>query len=135
MKKHSPADKAFIKAFAERLEAAKTRETSLPRNLSVEEFAHKLGVTRAALHKYVHGRARPGLDVLERAKTEFGVEVKYGEIDIPLIKRRAKHGQSDELQMLLPFAIESLKAEDIEIRIAEKKNSRITLSVAIRFAS
>ena len=36
--------------------------------------------------------------------------------------------------MLLPFAIESLKAENLEVTLVEKKPNRIAMNVSIRFA-
>ncbi len=40
-----------------------------------------------------------------------------------------------EAQLLLPFAIESLKQENIEIELVEKKPNRIAMNVSIRSAS
>jgi transcriptional regulator with XRE-family HTH domain len=134
MKPHSPEDKAFIHEFAVLLRAAKKKHTRPHGKLKVKEFAKALGVTPAALHKYLNERSRPGLDVLERAKTEFGLNATYGAMDANLIKRRAKRSRkSDEAQMFLPFAIESLDASDINVGITNRKRNGVVLTLNITF--
>jgi len=132
MKKHSLRDKAFMKVFAEKLLKARENAKKVDR-VSYEEFAQKLGVTRAGIHKYLNEVNVPSLNILERAKA-LGVEVKYGELDIGLIKARAKRDDSSpEAQMILPLAIENLTDQNVTIEVGSRKPNAIELNVTIKF--
>ena len=132
MKKHLLRDKAFMKVFAEKLLKARENAKKVDR-VSYEEFAQKLGVTRAGIHKYLNEENVPSLNILERAKA-LGVEVKYGELDISLIKARAKRdGSSPEAQMILPLAIENLTDQNVTIEVGSRKPNAIELNVTIKF--
>ena len=122
-----------MKAFAEKL--AKARDKAKRVNgTSFEKFAELLGVTRAGLHKYLREKSVPSLDVLERAH-RLGVEVKYGELDVDMIKTRAKKdATSSEAQMILPLALENLTDQNISIELAPRKPNAIELNVTIRFS-
>lgn|SRR5438552_675675 len=133
MKKHSPRDKAFMKSFAEKLrkrrEKAKQSE-----GVTYEEFAKKLGLTRAGLLKYLKEENVPSPQMLETVFRVWGVQVGYGDLDMKLIKERAKRNrQSSEAQMLLPLAIESLTDQNITVELTEKKPSAIELNLKILF--
>jgi transcriptional regulator with XRE-family HTH domain len=132
MKKHSLRDKAFLAVFAEKL--LKAREAAKKNDrISYEEFARRLGVTRAGLHKYLNEKNVPSLDILERAKA-LGVEVRYGDLDVTLIKKRAKiDNTSSEAQMILPLAIESLTDQSITTEVVSRKPNAIELNVTITF--
>jgi transcriptional regulator with XRE-family HTH domain len=133
MKKHSLRDKAFMKVFAEKLLKARENAKKIE-GVSYEEFARKLGVTRSGIHKYFNERNVPSLDILERAKA-LGVEVKYGELDVDLIRTRAKKDDtSPEAQMLLPLAIENLTDQNVTIEVGARKPNAIELNVTIKFA-
>ncbi len=133
MKKHSPVDIAFMRSFAEKLSKARDKAKK-DDGTSFERFAKLLGVTRAGLHKYLKEKSVPSLDVLERARN-LGVEVKYGELDIHMIRNRArKDAASPEAQMILPLALENLTDQNISIELAPKKPNSIELNVTIRFA-
>jgi transcriptional regulator with XRE-family HTH domain len=133
MKKHSPIDKAFMKAFAEKLVKARDKAKRVD-GTSFERFAELLGVTRAGFHKYLKEKSVPSLDVLERAR-RLGVEVKYGELDVDLIKKRAKKdAASPEAQMILPLALENLTDQNISVELAPRKPNSIELNVTIRFS-
>jgi transcriptional regulator with XRE-family HTH domain len=133
MKKHSHVDKAFMSSFAAKLSGARDRAKRID-GVSFEKFAELLGVTRAGLHKYLKEKSVPSLDVLERAR-RLGVEVKYGELNIEMIKRRAKKDPaSPEAQMILPLALENLTDQNISIELAPKKPNAIELNVTIRFS-
>jgi transcriptional regulator with XRE-family HTH domain len=133
MKKHSPVDIAFMKSFAEKLSKARDKAKK-DDGTTFERFAELLGVTRAGLHKYLKEKSVPSLDVLERAR-RLGVEVKYGELDIDMIRKRArKDAASPEGQMILPLALENLSDQNISVELAPKKPNSIELNVTIRFA-
>jgi transcriptional regulator with XRE-family HTH domain len=134
MKKHSPRDKAFMRVFAEKLRKARENAKRVD-GVSYEEFAKKLGVTRAGIHKYFNEENVPSLDILERAKA-LGVEVKYGDLDVGLIKARAKRDNSSpEAQMILPLAIENLTDQNVTVEVGSRKPNAIELSVTIKFES
>lgn len=119
-------------AFAEKLLEARENAKKNDR-ISYQEFAHRLGVTRAGLHKYLNEKNVPSLDILERARA-LGVEVRYGDLDVPLIKRRArKDSTSSEAQMILPLAIETLTDQSITTEVVSRKPNAIELSVTITF--
>ncbi|MFZ0770276.1 MAG: helix-turn-helix transcriptional regulator [Candidatus Sulfotelmatobacter sp.] len=133
MKKHSLLDKAFMHSFAAKLFHARDRAKRID-GVSFEKFAELLGVTRAGLHKYLKEKSVPSLDVLERARS-LGVEVKYGELNVDMIKRRAKKDPaSPEAQMILPLALENLTDQNISVELAPKKPNAIELNVTIRFS-
>lgn len=132
MKGHSKRDRAFMRAFAEKLRRAREKAKD-EGNISYEEFARRLGVTRAGIHKYFNQENVPSLDILERAKA-LGVEVKYGDLDSSFIKKRAKDDHtSSEAQMLLPLALDALTDQDISVELAGKKQNAIELNVTITF--
>lgn len=132
MKRHSRRDKAFMKVFAEKLREAREKAKDEGK-VSYEEFARRLGVTRAGIHKYFNQENVPSLDILERAKA-LGVEVKYGDLDLNFIKRRAKNDDTaSEAQMLLPLALDSLTDQDITVELAGKNENAIELNVTITF--
>jgi transcriptional regulator with XRE-family HTH domain len=132
MKRHSHVDKAFMRSFAAKLTQAREKAKRID-GTSFERFAELLGVTRAGLHKYLKEKSVPSLDVLERAR-RLGVEVKYGELDIDLIKKRAKKdATSPEAQMILPLALENLTDQNVSVELAPKKPNAIELNVTIRF--
>ena len=72
-----------------RREVARRETKPRKHGTSSEKFAQELGVTRAGLYKYLNQENVPSLDILERAKV-LGVEVKCGDLDLDLIKARAK---------------------------------------------
>jgi transcriptional regulator with XRE-family HTH domain len=132
MKKHSPRDIAFMKVFAEKLLKARENAKRV-HGVSYEQFAEKLGVTRAGIHKYFNEKNVPSLDILERAKA-LGVEVKYGDLDVGLIKTRArKENTSPEAQMILPLAIENLTDQNVTVEVGPRKPNAIELNVTIKF--
>jgi predicted transcriptional regulator len=133
MKRHSPRDTAFLKKFAEELVKARDKAKAA-KGTSFADFAEMLGVTRAGFHKYLTEKSVPSLDVLERAR-QLGVEVKYGDLDVSLIKKRArKDKNSPEAQMMLPLALENLTDQNITVEVGARKPNAIELNVTIKFS-
>lgn len=134
MKSHSPRDKAFMKAFAEKLRQRREKAKKFE-NVSYEEFANKLGLTRAGVLKYLNQENVPSPQMLEKVQSEWGVQVGYGDLDVNLIKKRAKRDKtSSEAQMLLPIALENLTDQNISVELSGKKPNAIELNVTIRFS-
>jgi transcriptional regulator with XRE-family HTH domain len=131
---HSAKDRAFMKKFAEKLATAKKKAVEVD-GLTVDGFAKSLGVTRAGLHKYEKEKSVPGLGVLQRAREEYGIEVKYGELDVPVLKKaRRKLGQ-EELQILLPFTIEAVEKGIPSAPRIERKSNGVVISFEIKFGT
>jgi len=125
-----PEDLRFIDEFAEKLNKEYVKFKG-----SNADFAKKLDVSRAALQKYLDRKAMPGIRTVVLAAQNLGISVTYGKFDIRRFCSSGKRNRSSaEAQMLLPFAIESLKAENLEVTLVEKKPNRIAMNVSIRFA-
>src|SRR5689334_8921595 len=113
MKRHTQRDRAFMKVFAEKLRARREK-AKREEDVSYEEFANRVGLTRAGLLKYLNEENVPSPQVLEIIHRIWGVQVGYGDLDLALIKTGAKQNKrSSEAQMLLPLAIEDLTKRDI----------------------
>jgi len=125
-----PEDLRFIEEFSGKLNKAYTKFKG-----SDADFAKKLDVSRAALQKYLDGKAMPGIRTVVLAVENLEISISYGTFDVNRLRSRGKKSRtSAEAQMLLPFAIESLKAENLEVQLVEKKPNRIAMNVCIRFA-
>jgi len=130
IKPQQPEDLRFIEMFSKRL-----KEEYGKRKGSDAAFARELDVSRAALKKYLNGKAMPGVRTVALAFANLNINVSYGKFDAKRLCSRAKSNRrSVEAQLLLPFAIESLKQENIDIALVDKKPNRIELNVSIRFA-
>ena len=133
MKRHTQRDRAFMKVFAEKLRARR-KKAKREEDVSYEEFANRVGLTRAGLLKYLNEENVPSPQVLEIIHRIWGVQVGYGDLDLALIKTGAKQNKrSSEAQMLLPLAIEDLTKRDITVELAKKQSSSIELNVKIAF--
>jgi transcriptional regulator with XRE-family HTH domain len=129
-KPQQPEDLRFIEMFSQRLNEEYDKHKG-----SDAEFASKLDVSRAALKKYLDGKAMPGVRTVALAYANLNINASYGKFDAKLLRSRARSNRrSVEAQLLLPFAIESLKQENIDIALVDKKPNRIELNVSIRFA-
>ena len=63
------------------------------------------------------------------------MEVNYGDLDVSLIKKRAKKDRnSPEAQMMLPLALESLTDQNITVEVGPRKPNAIALNVTIKFS-
>ena len=127
-----PEDLQFVEKFSKHLNEKydehkkKTIGTGSSKKGSDAEFARKLDVTRPALKKYLDGKAMPGVRTVALAYVNLGINVSYGRFDAKLLCSRGKSNRrSVEAQMLLPFAIESLKQDNIEVELVDKKPNRI----------
>lgn len=130
-KPQQPEDLRFIEEFKTRLNEEYEKFKG-----SDAQFAAMLDVTRPALKKYLNGKAMPGVRTMALAYVKLGINVSYGKFDAKsLVSRGRSNRKSVEAQMLLPFAIESLTQENIEVALVEKKKNRIAMNVSIRFAS
>jgi transcriptional regulator with XRE-family HTH domain len=126
-------DKALNDAFKKRVtsEFAKARDPAKTNGQSIEEFVRSLGITRAALCKYVNGKAIPGLRVLRRARKYHGVYLSYGELGDRFLKGRKK----DPRQMELQLSMSEISKDQIEIRkFSPKGDSSVELLISIDFS-
>ncbi|WP_158942131.1 helix-turn-helix domain-containing protein [Granulicella sp. S190] len=129
----SPEDKALNEAFKKRvaIEFAAARDRARAKNVSVEDFVTSLGVTRAALCKYVNGKTIPSLRVLRRARHYWGVDLSYGELGDAYIKPRKKNSRQLEFQ----FSTSDITKDQIEIRkFSPKSDGSVELLLRIDFS-
>lgn len=135
MRKNSSIDKAFAKAFGQQLDDAFRRvaKNKATKSLSVEEFATSLGLTRAGLHKARKGKSVPSLELIEKARTH-GVAVKYGDLELPLVRKRAQEKVLPEAQLYLPFAVDNLRKENVSVELGRHKGENVELRIRIKFA-
>jgi len=84
-----------------------------------EQFAATLGVSRPALRKYLRGGAMPGLGTVVLAFRRYGVNVPYQ--GTPLFgKRHSKNGAIPVAQLILPFSVHSPDADIVETSLDRK---------------
>jgi transcriptional regulator with XRE-family HTH domain len=129
----NPEDKALNEAFKKRVasEFASARDRAKLKGDSIEEFVRSLGITRAALCKYVNGKAIPSLRVLRRARQYHGVNLSYGELGDGYLKSRRKNPRQMELQ----FSMSEVSKEQIVIKkFAPKGDSSVELWINIDFS-
>lgn len=129
MRKRTSVDRAFAKKFGEKLEAAFLRARREDK-ITAERFAESLGVTRAGFYKYLNGKSVPGINVIEKARRLWKVEVKYGDLDSKGFLSEAKQ-VSESAQMLLPLAFQSLSSEQLEIEVGRKTNEYVQLNIRV----
>jgi transcriptional regulator with XRE-family HTH domain len=121
-------DDQFRKKVAE--EFTRARDRAKASNVSVEQFVSKLGITRAALHKYLHRKAIPSLRVLERAKRFFGVDIPYGDLGESYVQTH----RADSRQMEFQFALSDISPEQIRVKkFTPKGESSAELIITIDF--
>lgn len=126
-------DKALDEAFKKRVasEFAGARDRATANGDSIEDFVRSLGITRAALCKYVNGKAIPSLRVLRRARKYHKVNLSYGELGVGYLKTR----KSDPRQMELQFSMSEISKDQIEIRkFRPKGESSVELWINIDFS-
>jgi transcriptional regulator with XRE-family HTH domain len=126
-------DKALNEAFKKRVAAEfiKARDRAKEDGESIEEFVLKLGITRAALCKYVNRKAIPSLRVLSRARMYYGVNLSYGELGDSYLKLKKK----DPRQMELQFSMSEISKDQIEIKkFSPKGDSSVELLIRIDFS-
>src|SRR5260370_38271054 len=96
MTRSTPDDEAFKRRVAS--EFTRARERGRLKGFSMEDFVRKLGITRAAFHKHVTGKAIPSLRVLEKARRYWDVQLSYGELGNTYVKSKKKDPRQTEFQ-------------------------------------
>jgi len=97
----------------------------------MERFVASLGITRAAFHKHVTGKAIPSLRVLSNARKYWGVRLSYGELGEEFIKAKKKNPGQMEFQ----FSIADISTEQIEVKKFSPKGERaVELLIKIDFS-
>jgi transcriptional regulator with XRE-family HTH domain len=126
MKKANSEDGAFKRRVAEEFEKARERARQ-DHNLSVEQFAATLGVTKAAYYKYVNKQSMPSLRVLKKAR-KWGVRLSYPGLGDGFI-RTAK---ADPRQMTIQFSGDDVSAQQIKVkRFSPKGDKALELVIHI----
>lgn len=128
MARTTPEDAAFKQRVAE--EFRRARDQAIAKGFSVEQFAQKLGVTRAALHKYLSQKSIPSLRVLHRARQYWGVRLTYGDLGDRYVNLK-----KDNRQMEFQFSAEAVSKEQIEIKKFSRKGiNTAELLIKIHFS-
>ena len=121
-------DEQFRKKLA--VEFARARDRAKASNISVEQFVAKLGITRAALHKYLHRQAIPSLRVLARAKKFFGVDISYGDLGESYVQIRRADSRQTEFQ----FTVSDISPDQISVKkFTPKGEAGAELIISIDF--
>lgn len=127
-----PEDVTFRTEWARQLKE-KYRQKG---ELTDQEFADELDVKRQTLFDYMNGDIMPGLRTVYLAAKNLDIKVPYGDFDTKeLVRQGRKRKNSPEGQMLLPFAIESLRPQNIEVELGPKRANSVGLNLTIRFVS
>lgn len=135
--KRTSEDEAFASEFGRELKLHYDRATEKGvggPELSDEQFAATLDVTRPALKKYLAGGTMPALRVVVLAFLRYGVNVAY--FGTPLFgRRRAKHSPPIALaQLVLPFSVQGLNTASIQTKIEPRGVNRFEIRVNVRKA-
>jgi hypothetical protein len=136
--KRTPEDATFAVEFGRELKQHYDRRTKKGNSgpeMSDEEFAATLDVTRPALKKYLIGKATPAVRVIVLAFLNYGINVPY--FGTPLFgkRRRKDHSQSAMTQLVLPFSVQGLNTASIQTKIEPRGHNGFELRVDIRRAS
>jgi transcriptional regulator with XRE-family HTH domain len=129
MSRSTRGDQDFKRRVAE--EFTRARDEAREKGVSTEQFARKLGITRAALHKYLTQQAIPSLRVLDNARRFFGVHIPYGELGESYLKSKKR----DHRQLELRFSVETISKDQVEIkRLSPRGDNAVELLIRIDFS-
>ena len=131
--KRTPDDQAFAVAFGRELKAHYDRATQPSTDgseMTDEQFAATIDVTRPALKKYLNGTAMPTLRVVVLAFLRYGVKVPYFHTHLFGNKGRKLHS-APEAQLVLPFSVQGLNTSAIQARVQPKGINRFEIRVDI----
>jgi len=135
--KRTQEDDAFAAEFGRELKVhydhATEKGVGGP-EISDEQFAATLDVTRPALKKYLSGEAMPALRVVVLAFLRYGINVAY--FGTPLFnKQRPKQSPPRALaQLVLPFSVQGLNTATIQTKIEPKGVNRFEIRVNVQNA-
>jgi transcriptional regulator with XRE-family HTH domain len=122
-------DEVFRRKVAK--EFLRARDRALKEGWSMEEFVARLGITRAAFHKHVTGKAIPSLRVLSKAQKYWGVQLSYGELGEGFIKVK----KTSPGQMEFQFSLADVSTKQIEVKkFSAKGEKAIELVIKIDFS-
>jgi hypothetical protein len=135
--KRTSEDEAFAIEFGRALKIHYDRATEKDiggPELSDEQFAASLDVTRPALKKYLSGSAMPALRVVVLAFLRYGINVAY--FGTPLFSRRRNKQMLPVAftQLVLPFSVQGLNTATIQTKIEPKGVNRFELRVNVQKA-
>ncbi len=122
-------DRAFKDAVAKQFEAARHRAEK--RNISYSDFLKRLGITRAAYHKYITGKSIPSLRVIGNAARYFGVRLQYPNVDYGVVQTK----RSDTRQLEFQFSLADITPSQIEVvKFSPKRQGIVELRLRINFS-
>lgn len=129
--KRTPEDDVFLEQFASQLRSFYDKATA--DGVTDENFAVTLGISRAALKKYLSGTAMPCLRSVVLAYTQYGLLVPY--LGVPLFTGRKRQLKRAAVQQLeLPFEIRALSQSQVDMKLESKGANQFQLRVHIKSA-
>ena len=129
MSRPDPNEEAFKRRVA--VEFRRALADARSKQLSAEEFARTLGITRAGVYKILAGTTIPSLRVLRNARRYWGVHLNYGELGDTYIKAK----RIDPRQMEIQFSISDISKEQIEVaKFSPKGENSLELVIKIDFS-
>ena len=120
-------------AFKRRVKAEFNRALgeAKKQGFSVEDFARKLGITRAGAYKILAGATIPSLRVLRYARKYWGVSVNYGELGDGYIKAK----RTDPRQMEFQLSLGDISKEQIAVaKFSPRGENSLELLIKIDFS-
>jgi len=121
-----PSDPELRRLFGEQL-----REKL--RGTPYSKAAALLGVTPQSIYLYTKGKVLPRADIFEKAVEIWGLEFPYRGMVIAASGRpKAPRGAGPQ-QMSLFNAIAAIRKGDMEVNIAKKSSSALTLEIELKF--
>ena len=102
--KRTVEDEAFGIAFGREL--AVQYANAKDRQVSDEDFAYSIGVTRPQLNRYITGQVTPGVRTVALAYREYKINVAYAGIVLGSGRRSTRRGQKPPPeQLVLPVTL------------------------------
>ncbi|HEV2324061.1 MAG TPA: helix-turn-helix transcriptional regulator [Terracidiphilus sp.] len=135
--KRTSDDESFAVEFGRELKVHYERATEKGvggPELSDEDFAATLDVTRAALRKYLNGAAMPTLRVIVFAFLRHGISVPYFGTSLFGRKHPKRRPSTAPAQLVLPFSVHGLNATTIQTKIEPVGVNRFEIRVNMRRA-
>ena len=133
--KRTNEDDQFALEFGRQLKLRyQALRTARDASMSEEQFAATLDVSRAALRKYLNGKAMPTVRTAALAYLKHGVSASYFGTAL-FGKRRPKTAASPPAQLVLPFSVRGLNTASVSAKIKPTGTNQFELRLDVNRAS
>ena len=125
-------DQVFRDEFAKQL-----REALRKKGLRPAEAAHKLGLDRQLVHKYLKAASTPSGDTLLQLCSLLDMEIEYRGVKFSTaaFRQNGRAPQVIVVQQSLFDEPQVLRSGPLEVKIAAKRNENIELTLEMRSGS